>query len=319
MAKTLSLDLRERVVAAVSQGMSCRQAAVRFGVSPASAIRWCSLQRDTGSPKAKPQGGDRRSGPIEAQACVILSLLKERSDITLKELQAELDAAGYHFGIGTLWRFFDRHARTWKKTAHASEQDRPNVAQHRQSWRAEQGQLDSCRLIFIDETWAATNMARLYGRAPKGQRLRASIPHGHYKSTTFVAGLRLRGMTAPMVLDGPINGSTFQAYVDQILVPELGRSDIVVMDNLSSHKGAGIRAAIEAAGAKLVYLPPYSPDLNPIENAFSKLKAGLRKASERTVESLWNTIGALIPTFTPRECANFFKAAGYDLIEGKTL
>jgi transposase len=166
-------------------------------------------------------------------------------------------------------------------------------------------------LIFIDETWAATNMARLYGRAPKGQRLRASIPHGHYKSTTFVAGLRLTGMMAPMVLDGPINASSFQAYVDQVLVPELGSGDIVVMDNLSSHKGAGIRAAIEAAGAKLVYLPPYSPDLNPIENAFSKLKAGLRKASERTVESLWNTIGALIPTFTPQECANFFKAAGY--------
>jgi len=257
MAKTLSLDLRERVVAAVSQGMSCRQAAVRFGVSPASAIRWCSLQRDTESPKAKPQGGDRRSGSIEAQACVILSLLEERSDITLKELQAELDAGGHHFGIGTLWRFFERHALTWKKKRRmpASKIAQTDVAQHRQSWRAEQGQLDSCRLIFIDETWAATNMARLYGRAPKGQRLRASIPHGHYKSTTFVAGLRLRGMMAPMVLDGPINGSAFQAYVDQVLVSELGHGDIVVMDNLSSHKGAGIRAAIEEAGAKLERFP----------------------------------------------------------------
>jgi transposase len=167
-------------------------------------------------------------------------------------------------------------------------------------------------LIFIDETWAKTNMARLYGRSPRGQRLRASIPDGHYKTTTFVAGLRLSGMMAPLVFDGPINAAAFQAYVEQVLVPELGCGDIVVMDNLSSYKGAGIGASIEAAGARLLYLPPYSPDLNPIENAFSKLKAGLRKASQRTVESLWETIGELIPTFTPRECANFFKAAGYE-------
>jgi transposase len=119
-------------------------------------------------------------------------------------------------------------------------------------------------------------------------------------------------MVAPMVLDGPINGVSFQAYVDQVLVPELRPGDIVIMDNLGSHKGAGVREAIEAAGAGLLYLPPYSPDFNPIENAFSKLKALLRKAAERTVEGLWNTIGALLPAFTPRECANFFAAAGYE-------
>jgi transposase len=155
-------------------------------------------------------------------------------------------------------------------------------------------------------------MARRCGRAPKGERLRAGIPHGHWKTTTFVAGLRLTGMVAPMVLDGPINGVAFQAYVDQVLVPELHPGDIVVMDNLGSHKGAGVRAAIEAAGAKLVYLPPYSPDFNPIENAFSKLKALLRKAAERTVEGLWSTIGASLPSFTPQQCQNFFAAAGYE-------
>jgi transposase len=155
-------------------------------------------------------------------------------------------------------------------------------------------------------------MARAHGRALRGQRLRMGLPHRHWKTTTFVAGLRLTGMVAPMVLDGPINGRAFQAYVDQVLVPELQPGDIVVMDNLGSHKGAGVRAAIEAAGARLLYLPPYSPDFNPIENAFAKLKALLRKAAERSVEGLWNAIGRLIDAFTPQECANYFAAAGYD-------
>lgn len=166
--------------------------------------------------------------------------------------------------------------------------------------------------MFIDETWASTKMARSHGRAPRGERLQSPVPHGHWKTTTFVAGLRNSGMVAPMVLDGPINGVAFQAYVEQVLVPDLRPGDIVVMDNLGSHKGAGVRAAIEAAGASLLYLPPYSPDFNPIENAFAKLKAMLRKAAARTVESLWNTIGRLINAFSPSECANYFAAAGYD-------
>jgi len=155
-------------------------------------------------------------------------------------------------------------------------------------------------------------MARRRGRALRGQRLRSAVPHGHWKTTTFVAGLRLSGLVAPMVLDGPINREAFQAYVDQVLVPELAPGDIVVMDNLGSHKGPAVRQAIEAAGASLLYLPPYSPDFNPIENAFAKLKALLRKAAERTVDALWAAIGRLIDTFTPAECANFFKAAGYE-------
>jgi transposase len=199
-----------------------------------------------------------------------------------------------------------------KKTAHAAEQDRPDILSRRQAWFDGQPDLDPERLVFIDETWASTNMARRYGRAPKGERLRAGIPHGHWKTTTFVAGLRLTGIVAPMVLDGPINGRRFQTYVDQVLVPELKPGDVVVMDNLGSHKGEGVRAAIEAAGASLLYLPPYSPDFNPIENAFAKLKAMLRKAAERTVEGLWTAIGCLIDQFTPQECANCFAAAGYE-------
>ena len=155
-------------------------------------------------------------------------------------------------------------------------------------------------------------MARLRGRALRGERLRAGIPHGHWKTSTFVAGLRLGGMAAPFVLDGPINRDTFQAYVNQVLVPELTPGDIVVMDNLGSHKGPAVRRAIEAAGASLLYLPPYSPDFNPIENAFAKLKALLRRAAEQTVGALWDRIGTLVDTFTPAECENYFRAAGYE-------
>jgi transposase len=199
-----------------------------------------------------------------------------------------------------------------KKTAHASEQSRPDIIKRREDWFDSQLDLDPEKLVFIDETWATTNMARKCGRASKGERLRASVPHGHWKTTTFVAGLRRTGLTAPLVLDGPINGLWFQAYVDQVLVPTLRKGDIVVMDNLGSHKGANVRKAIEAAGATLLYLPPYSPDFNPIEMAFSKLKALLRKAAERTVDALWDRIGALLQDFAPNECANFFAAAGYE-------
>jgi transposase len=182
----------------------------------------------------------------------------------------------------------------------------------RQAWF--DGQLDLApeNLVFIDETWASTNMARRHGWAPRGQRLRVGVPHGHWKTTTFVGGLTLGGMIAPFVLDGPVNRIAFETYVEKVLVPELRSGDIVVMDNLSSHKGPRVAEMIEAGGARLLYLPPYSPDFNPIENAFAKLKAKLRKAAKRTVDGLWTTIGSLIDTFTPQECANYFAHAGYD-------
>ncbi|MBL6459414.1 IS630 family transposase [Belnapia sp. T6] len=313
MSKALSVDLRERVVAAVAAGASRRAAAARFGVSVSSAIRWCTLAQEAGSVAPGPLGGDRRSKHIEAHGALIRSLLDRKSDITLKEIRAELAKLGVSAGIVTIWRFFQRHRLTLKKkTAHAAEQNRPDILKRRWAWFEAQPDLDPDCLVFIDETWASTNMARTHGRAPRGERLRAAIPHGHWMTTTFVAGLRNTGMVAPMVLDGPINGELFQAYVDQVLVPELRPGDIVVMDNLGSHKGTGVRAAIEAAGASLLYLPPYSPDFNPIENAFAKLKAALRSAAERTIGGLWVSIGRIIETFTPAECANYFAAAGYD-------
>ena len=185
----------------------------------------------------------------------------------------------------------------------------------RHDWFDGQLDLDPERLVFIDETWTATNMTRSHGRAPRGERLRMGFPHGHRKTTTLVAGLRMSGMIAPMVLDGPINGDWFEAYVGQVLVPELRPGDvviIVIMDNLSSHKRISVRERIEAAGATLRFLPPYSPDFNPIEKAFSRLKAMLRKAGERTVSGLWDLIGRLVDIFQPTECANYFSSCGYD-------
>lgn len=182
----------------------------------------------------------------------------------------------------------------------------------RQAWFEGQLDLDPKRLIFIDETGASTKMARRRGRAKRGQRCRAAIPHGHWKTTTLTAGLRLNGLAAPMILDGPMNGDAFLAYIEQVLVPELAKGDVVVMDNLPAHKVTGVRQAIEGAGACLLYLPPYSPDFNPIEMAFSKLKALLRKAAARTITELWDTIADCIDQFTLDECKNYFAAAGYD-------
>jgi transposase len=171
--------------------------------------------------------------------------------------------------------------------------------------------LDPRRLVFLDETWAKTNMARTHGYAPKGERLVEAAPHGHWHTTTFVGAIRATGFVAPLVVDGAVNGELFRAYVERVLVPELRRGDVVVMDNLGSHKVAGVRRAIEGAGCRLLYLPPYSPDLNPIENAFSKLKRLLRAAAERTLDGLWAAIGRLLDRFTPRECRNYFRHCGY--------
>ena len=182
----------------------------------------------------------------------------------------------------------------------------------RHAWLAAQPGLKPERLVFIDETGASTKMARRYGRALRGDRCRASVPHGHWKTTTFVGALRLEGMTAPMVLDGAMHGAAFLAYVEQVLAPTLVPGDIVVMDNLPAHKPTAVRRAIEATGAELRFLPPYSPDFNPIEMAFSKLKAFLKKTAARTVDDLWDAIAQAIETFTPTECENYFAAAGYD-------
>jgi transposase len=185
------------------------------------------------------------------------------------------------------------------------------VAQAREAWKASQADLDPDKLVFIDETGASTKMVRLRGRCPRGERLLAKAPWGHWKTTTFVAGLRQDGLIAPFVLDGPMNGDAFLVYVETFLVPALRPGDIVVMDNLAAHKVDGVRQRIEAAGAELRLLPAYSPDLNPIEMAFSQLKAHLRKAAERTIPALWDRIGVCLDKITPQACRNYFAEAGY--------
>jgi transposase len=172
--------------------------------------------------------------------------------------------------------------------------------------------MDPARFVFLDETGATTNMVRRYGWGPRNARLVDAAPHGHWKTTTFVAGLRSTGFVAPLVLDGPMTGEAFRAYVAQFLVPALKPGDVVVMDNLAAHKVAGVREAIRAARAHVMLLPAYSPDLNPIEQAFAKLKAGLRKAATRTREALWDTIGQLLDTFSPAECRNYLANSGYE-------
>jgi transposase len=166
--------------------------------------------------------------------------------------------------------------------------------------------------VFIDETWTKTNMAPLRGWAPRGQRIKAKVPHGHWQTMTFLAALRHDRITAPWLIDGPINGETFQLYVEKVLVPTLWPGDIVIMDNLGSHKGKAVRRAIRAAGARLFYLPKYSPDLNPIEQFFAKFKHWLRKAARRTTEAVYNAIGPILDTVSAAECANYFANAGYD-------
>lgn len=193
----------------------------------------------------------------------------------------------------------------------AAEQDRRDVARRRRQWIAYQGKVEASRLVFIDETWTRTDMAPRRGWGKRGTRLVGKAPHGKWRTTTFLAALRCDRLDAPCVFDGPINGALFQAYVAHVLVPTLQPGDIVIMDNLGSHRGKAVRRSIRQAGAKLFFLPRYSPDLNPIEQVFAKLKHLLRKTAARSTEALWQAIGPLLERFSPKECANYFRNSGY--------
>src|SRR6201992_3401405 len=198
-----------------------------------------------------------------------------------------------------------------KKSLHAAEQDRPDVAQAREQWRDRQTGLDPKKLVFVDETGTNTKMVRGYGRCPRGQRLIGKQPWGHWKTTTFTAGLRCDGISAPWVLDGPMNRDAFLTYVEAVLAPTLAAGDMVVIDNLPAHKGEEVKKIIQGRGATLVFLPPYSPDLNPIEILFAKLKALLRAKALRTIGDLWNALGPIADCVSSEECNNFLRHAGY--------
>jgi transposase len=201
------------------------------------------------------------------------------------------------------------HAK--KKTCVPLEQQREDVVEARRQWAVQQLKFDPDRVVFIDETWAKTNMTRSYGRSERGTRLVQSVPYGRWETTTFLGALRSTGFVAPLCIEGAINGTLFQAWVEQHLVKVLRPGDVVVMDNLSSHKGSRVITAIEAAGATVQYLPPYSPDLNPIELAFSKFKKLLRDGAQRTTEKLWQLCGQVLDLFTENECRNYLRHCGY--------
>lgn len=242
--------------------------------------------------------------PLWREARVVVRRQDGKPDLTLSALGFELTDRGVKVSLYAVWNFLRREGVSFKKTLHAAEQDRPDVARQRARWKRHQHRIDPRRLVFIDETWAKTNMTRTHGRSRRGERLVAKVPHGAWKTLTFVAALRHDRIEAPMVLDGPINGDGFRAWVEQALIPTLQPGDVVVLDTLGSHKGKAVRQAIRRAGVHLLFLPPYSPDLNPIEQVLSKLKTLLRKADERTVEATWRRIGSLLDGFKPNECAN---------------
>ena len=299
---------------AVSQGSSIRKAAKRFEVSASAAIKLMQRVRQTGSTEPAKIGGYRRP-VLETHADELRAIVAGKAGITLREIKAALAARGVEVkALLTIADMLHRLGLSHKKALRAAEQDRPDVARHRRRWRVWQRHMDGACFVFLDETGATTAMTRLYGWGAKGQRLVDAAPSGHWKTTTFVAGLRRAGVIAPCVFDGPMTGEMFRAYVEQTLAPNLRCGDVVVLDNLPAHKVAGVREVIQAAGASLLDLPAYSPDLNPIEQLFAKLKALLRTAAARTRDALWDAIGALLDAFRPAKCQNDITNSGYEFV-----
>ena len=268
----------------MESGSSRREAAEEFDVSPSSAIKWVATTRTTGSWAAKPRGGS--ASPLEKHANFLLTLIERQSDLTLDEVVCVLRKQGFRSSRTSVWRFFKRHNITFKKNPARGGAATRRRGTGTSALDASTGMFDPAPLVFLDETAANTKMMRVGGRCLRGERLIGQVPHGHWKTITFVGALRCEGMTAPYVIDGAMKGKTLLDSVEHHLAPTLRRNDTVVMDNLPAHKAAGVREAIEARGAVLRYLPQYSPDLNPIEMPFSKLKAYLRKMAERTIPRL---------------------------------
>ncbi len=308
--KAYSQDLRERVVRACDEGRGTRQQiADLFGVSTAWIRRLLQRRRTSGSIAAKPHAGG--SPPkMDPRRCDRLAVLvTEQPDATLAELRDRLGAA-VHFS--TIARALMRLGLTVKKKVlRAAEQDRPDVRHKRASYRGRAAGIDPGRFVFLDETGVNTAMTRPRGRAPRGQRLVGKVPQGGWQATTLVAGIRPDGVVAPFALKGAMDAETFEAYVSQVLVPCLRPGDIVVLDRLSVHLGGAVARAVRQAGAGVWYLPPYSPDFNPIENIWSKVKEILRKVAAQTTEALWEALPAVVAAVTAQDCENSFAHCGY--------
>ena len=313
MPKPYSQDLRDRVIDAVERGeMSRRAAARRYEISESVAIKWLERVERDGSREPAGHGGHRASKLMPHRDFLKGRASREIGRHASGPLRSPFGRArgqSRHLDDEPLLSPDRRHGQ--KKTLVAREQDRPDISRHRKRWRTYQGLIDPRRLVFIDETWTKTNMTRLRGWAPRGERLVDKVPQGKWKTATFLAALRNDRIEAPCLFDGPINGERFHAYVEQFLVPTLKPGDVVILDNLGSHKGKAVRKAIRDVGARLVFLPKYSPDLNPIEQVFAKFKTLLRKAGARTYEAISDACGKILAQYPPAECAAYLKNAGY--------
>jgi transposase len=300
-------NLRARILAAVDGGMAARAAAELFRVSVSYLYKALIRRRRTGQVIASPRRGHRPRKLSPAQETALAAHIEAHPDLMLAALQAWLLAEhGVRLSNGAMWSAVARLGLSLKKDA-PGERTRPPGCRGAVARLAGDAALCRSRQACLHRR----DRRQHHGRAPRGRRLFAKAPFGHWKTTTFVAALRRDGLAAPMVLDGPMTGQAFLAYVEQVLIPTLKPGDIVALDNLPAHKIAAVRIAIEVTGAQLFLLPPYSPDMNPIEMAFAKLKTLLRQAPERTRDGLWNRIGESLDRFTPDECANYFQAAGY--------
>ncbi len=302
-----SMDLRARVVRAWDASGDAEEVAATFAVSRAWVHRLVQRRRETGS-IAPRQQTKFRSRVLAGQEARLAALIAACPDATLAELREALPTTA---ALSTLWLEIDRLGLTVKKTVYADEQRRPAVAAERRRWRDGQPLHDARQYVFLDECGVTTDLLRRYGRSPRGTRLRDHTPCSHWETHTVIAALRREGLGAPAVFDGPIDSPTFLAYVEQVLVPTLRPGDVVVLDNLAVHKQPEVRAAIEQAGALLRFLPPYSPDFNPIELAFAKLKAFFRAARPRTFDHVCALMAAALALFMPDECANYVRHCGY--------
>lgn len=303
--RAYTLEFRKRVLADCDAGMKTKPVALKYGVSRTWVRALKQRRRETG--EIAPRIGGGRKPKIDRVR--LAALVREQPDATLAELRERLAIT---CSLSAIWMALDALRITFKKKMlHAAEQERPDVAQRRATWRVWQVGIDPRRLVFIDETWATTKMTRLRGRALRGERVVERVPHGHWKTTTTLSALSLDGIRATWLLDGAVNRVAFELYLERVLVPTLRPGEIVVMDNLSSHKGPRVAELIHTAQAELLYLPPYSPDFNPIELAFSKIKQGLRSLAARTVDHLWGAMQSILERVTPADAAGYFRHCGY--------
>ena len=306
--RAIPLPVRERILQLYERGKSTRDIAEAFGFCVAAVRRVRQQFQDRGTLEPQTHLCGRHTLLTAQRQASLQSLLRQKPDATLAELGQSLDRP---FPTSTVDLWLRQMGWTYKKTLIAAEQDRSDVAEKRNRWHGQLAQEPVSGLVFVDESGANTKMTRLRGRALAGERVVGQIPHGHYQTTTLVAGIRLQGPCAPWLFDGAMDGEMFLAWVVEGLVPTLRKGDLVIMDNLATHKVEGVAAAIASAGARLLYLPPYPPDFNPIENMWSKIKQFLRSAQPRTWEELLQAAKTAFAAITQADCLGFFLNAQY--------